>query len=128
MTNGEIRKAKIDLVCKILTDYRKAHQEDYKMAVAICAAVEALDYADELDADLHALNHIMLEWEKGFMKVYILVYYNYDEREIYGVYTSKELAESKIPEVIEELHLDPEEYDFDVQVMGVEDDSKRANR
>jgi hypothetical protein len=58
---------------------------------------------------------------EGFMKVYILVYYNYDEREIYGVYTSKELAESKIPEAIEELNLDPGEYDFDVQVMEVDD-------
>lgn len=51
--------------------------------------------------------------------VYILIYYSYDEREIYGVYTSKELAESKIQEAIEELNLDPEEYDFDVQTMEV---------
>lgn len=53
--------------------------------------------------------------------VYILIYYSYDEREIYGVYTSKELAESKIPEAIEKLNLDPEEYDFDVQAMEVEE-------
>lgn len=64
MTDDEIRKAKIDLVCKILTDYRKTHQEDYKMAVAICTAVEALDYADELEANLPALKCVMLEWEE----------------------------------------------------------------
>lgn len=60
--NNEIRKAKIDLVCKILTDYRKKHPEDRKMSAAICVAVEALDYANEY---LYTLNRINLEWEKS---------------------------------------------------------------
>lgn len=54
-------------------------------------------------------------------QVYILIYYSYDEHEIYGIYTSKELAESKISDAIKELNLDPEEYDFNIQMMEVED-------
>jgi hypothetical protein len=53
--------------------------------------------------------------------VYILIYYSYDECEIYGVYTNKELAESKIQEAIKELNLDSGEYDFKVQTMEVEE-------
>lgn len=63
MTNDEIRKEKIHLVCKILTDYRKKNPEDYRLSVAICAAVEALDYADISEAHLSTLNHVVLEWE-----------------------------------------------------------------
>ena len=65
MNNAETRKAKIDLVCKILTDYRKKNPEDYRLSVAICAAVEALDYADELKDNLPALKYVMLEWEEN---------------------------------------------------------------
>jgi hypothetical protein len=34
------------------------------MSAAICAAIEAFDYADELEANLLELNNVMLEWEK----------------------------------------------------------------
>lgn len=64
MTDNEIRKEKIYLVCKILTDYRKKNPEDYRLSAAICAAVQALDYADESGAHLSTLKYVMLGWEE----------------------------------------------------------------
>lgn len=55
------------------------------------------------------------------MTVYISMYTSYDEREIYGVYSSRSLAEQGIKEAIKVLNLDPCEYDFDIQEYEVED-------
>ena len=56
------------------------------------------------------------------MTVYISMYASYDEREIYGVYSSRSLAEQGIKEAIKILNLDPCEYDFDIQEYEVEDE------